>query len=304
MEDRGSKMEGGPSGRARTRFSLFHAPSFILPICALGSVLVLRACVAEPYRIPSDSMARTLRPGDHVLVEKLSFGARLPLVGRGPGLRGVRRGDVIVFEAPFPAPMRLLKRVVALPGDTVALVAGQVLVNGRAQPTPPEALVLWEDCRGDRVEATPMEARRQGQGGCALTPAHEPRATLSLGTFPDGVGNTATDVSPLRVPRRGDTLRLHLASWPRVRDVLRLEGHEARLLPGGTVLVDDVETVRYVVRDDYYYVLGDHRSASTDSRTWGFVPGRRIVGRAALIHYSADPVTGRPRWQRIGTPVL
>jgi signal peptidase I len=107
----------------------------------------------------------------------------------------------------------------------------------------------------------------------------------------------------LRVPRRGDTLHLHLASWPRVRDVLRLEGRNARLLPGGTVLVDDRELAHYIVRDDYFYVLGDYRSASSDSRTWGFVPRRHIVGRAALIHYSADTRTGRPRWHRIGDPV-
>jgi signal peptidase I len=87
----------------------------------IGALVVIRLAVAEPFRIPSDSMKPTLRSGDHVLVDKLAYDDGMP-----------RRGDLAVFEAPGTGEI-MLKRVVAVGGDTVGLEDGVLVVNGRPQ---------------------------------------------------------------------------------------------------------------------------------------------------------------------------
>ena len=92
----------------------------VLAVAVVGAVLALRAFVVEPFAIPSESMAPTLRPGDRVLVDKLA---------------SVHRGDLVVFHAPRSRTIEL-KRVVAVGGDTVAIEDGVLLVDGRRRAEP------------------------------------------------------------------------------------------------------------------------------------------------------------------------
>jgi signal peptidase I len=108
------------TGVRRSRAGLLAAGVLLL---VLAAVLV-RAYVAEPFAIPSESMAPTLRPGDHVLVEKLSSRFGSP-----------RRGDLVVFRAPDGGSLAV-KRVVGLAGDHVAIEDGVLAVNGRLQREP------------------------------------------------------------------------------------------------------------------------------------------------------------------------
>jgi signal peptidase I len=94
----------------------------VLPLlaCAVGLIVPLRAFVAEPLRVPTASMAPTLRPGDHVVVNKLAYRLGDP-----------RRGDLVVFRPPVSGGL-MLKRIVALGGDRVGLEDGVLHINGRA----------------------------------------------------------------------------------------------------------------------------------------------------------------------------
>jgi signal peptidase I len=103
----------------------------VLLVAAALVIVALRLFVFEPFRIPSDSMAPTLRPGDRVLVDKRAYR------GAGP-----RRGDLAVFRAPRTGEI-LLKRVVAIGGDTVGIEDGVLVVDGRRPREPyadPEAI--------------------------------------------------------------------------------------------------------------------------------------------------------------------
>lgn len=103
----------------------------MLLVAAALVIVALRLFVFEPFRIPSDSMAPTLRPGDRVLVDKRAYR------GAGP-----RRGDLAVFRAPRTGEI-LLKRVVAIGGDTVGIEDGVLVVDGRRPREPyadPEAI--------------------------------------------------------------------------------------------------------------------------------------------------------------------
>ena len=101
---------------------------------ALLTVLVIRSVVAEPFRIPSGSMVPTLEIGDYILVNKFSYGLRLPftkikLIPRGDP----QRGEIIVFQYPDDPSIDYIKRVVGIPGDTIKVKNNVVYINGERQ---------------------------------------------------------------------------------------------------------------------------------------------------------------------------
>ncbi|MDT0632580.1 signal peptidase I [Rubrivirga sp. S365] len=299
-----------------------------------GAVLVavlLRAVAFEAFRIPSTSMEDTLLVGDFVLVSKLHYGPRL-FGARLPGFDDPDRGDVAVFNYPpglDPEPARrtpYIKRVVALPGDTLAIRAKEVRIGAEAQPAPPVGRQLWEvrlsqplppdallglDGRIERraaglwlIEGTAGQADRLRAlpGVDAVYPLVRPLGDGSA-AFPAAFHFSLDDYGPIVVPRAGATVRLDDASWPVVRTVIeRFEGHRAERTARG-FLVDGVPAETYTFAQDYYFVLGDNRDDSADSRTWGFVPEDHLIGKAVAVYFSWDEAAGAPHWDRIGTAV-
>ena len=113
-------MTADPTIRShRSRAYLLAAVALVVLIA-----LPVRAYVAEPFAIPSESMAPTLRPGDHVLVEKLSYRFGSP-----------RRGDLVVFRSPDGGVLAV-KRIVGLAGDRVAIEDGLLAIDGHVQREP------------------------------------------------------------------------------------------------------------------------------------------------------------------------
>ncbi len=106
-------------------------------------VLVLRSFVAEPFRIPSESMLPTLQVGDFILVSKYSYDVRLPVTGtRILETSPPERGDVAVFHYPVDPSINYIKRIVGLPGDEVAYYDQQLFVNG--EPVPAQEIGPYE----------------------------------------------------------------------------------------------------------------------------------------------------------------
>ncbi len=224
--------------RDGARLSASLWPVFRLMGLSLAVALVVRILVAQPFAIPSGSMAPTLVPGDFVLVDKQAYGWSLaslplaaPLMRPGGMAEGrlaaetVQPGDVIAFVGPDGRDY--VKRVVARGGDRVSLVGGVLHLNGRAIPCVP-----------------------QGGGLCRETlPNGQTHLIRSNGTGP-----TAT-FAELLVP------------------------------------------------DGHYFVLGDNRDASADSRVArsdggvGLVPDAQVIGRAARIFLSVEQGV---RWDRVG----
>lgn len=102
-------------------------------LVAAALALAFRATVAETFRIPSGSMLPTLRPGDVVLVNKLAYGLRLPLVGQVIGPASPQVGEVVVFRDPRAPEQVMVKRVAGVGGDTVELRDETVLIGGEPQ---------------------------------------------------------------------------------------------------------------------------------------------------------------------------
>lgn len=108
-------------------------------------VLLIRSFLYEPFRIPSSSMMPTLFVGDFIFVNKYDYGLRLPVVNtRILEVGDPKRGDVIVFRLPSDPSINYVKRLVGLPGDTIAYYNNRVYVNGQMMPVTPEGTYMAE----------------------------------------------------------------------------------------------------------------------------------------------------------------
>ncbi len=299
---------------------------------AIVFALALRVLAFEAYRIPSTSMEDTLLVGDFVLVSKLHYGPRV-LGRRLPGVDGPDRGDVAVFNYPpgLPADVAArvpyIKRIVGLPGDTIRIRDKGVVAGGAAVPAPADGRRLWR-LRGrlptsEALAAVGLDGRVQRAGPGAWVASATPAEASALGALdgveevtpylrPPGDGSAAfpaarryslDDYGPIVIPARGTTVRLDDTSWPVVRTLIeRFEGHTAERTAEGFA-IDGRPAEAYTFAQDYYFVLGDSRDDSADSRTWGFVPFDHVIGKALGVYFSWDDEAGRPRWGRIGRGV-
>ena len=200
----------------------------------IAAVFVLRSFLFEPFKIPSGSMIPTLYVGDLILVNKFTYGLRLPVLhtrlteGTPP-----QRGDVMVFRYPPKPSLDYIKRVVGVPGDEVAYLNKQLTINGK-----------------------PVERTR-------LPDFFERDAMRYFKQYRETLGDTTH-----RLLNDDD----RPAFIPGVED-----------FPFKQNCRYSVEGVACTVPQGHYFVLGDNRDNSLDSRYWGFVPERNIVGKAFLI---------------------
>ncbi len=155
-------------------------------LLAIAAWLVIRTLVVEAYRIPSGSMEGTLLDGDFLLVNKAIYGAEVPLLGlRLPAWREPRRGDLLVFDSVEEPGKRVVKRLVGLPGDTLEMRGGSLLVNGVPLPEP--------YARHDYVEKSESPESRLRMRAWQVR--------YLVGRDPTGYDPDLQDWGPLLVPR-------------------------------------------------------------------------------------------------------
>lgn len=252
----------------------------ILFACIIA--FVLRTFIVEAYRIPSASMENTLLIGDFLLVNKFIYGAHIPFSDhRLPALKRVEQGDVVVFKFPHDHQTNFIKRCVAVAGQTIEIKNKIVFVDDVEQPLPANAK-LGNDL--------------------------EPLGKVDHAIFPFSSTFNRDNYGKVRVPKQGDTLTLNEQSFYLYKSILEYESHSAALM-GGTVYVDGKPTTTYQVKQNYYFMLGDNRDNSHDSRYWGFVPESHIIGSALMIYWSWNTDVHLSnllekfqtiRWERIG----
>ncbi|MGE0439308.1 MAG: signal peptidase I [Gemmatimonadales bacterium] len=199
--------------------------------------------VLQAFRITSSSMESTLLIGDVLYVNKMLYGAEVPVVHRRlPAIREPRLGDIVVFESVETPGLTVVKRLVGVPGDTLAMTDGVLSRNGTAVTEP------W--VAADR-RLMPTDAAGRTQ--------------IRRWTLPLLIGPPQPDYDP-----------------------------------------DPNHWGPIVVPAAAYFMMGDNRRDSYDSRFWGFLPARNIRGRASVIYFSYDADTYKPlpfltniRWRRL-----
>lgn len=198
------------------------------------AVFVLRSFLFEPFKIPSGSMVPTLRVGDLILVNKFTYGIKLPVIhtkiteGNKPA-----RGDVLVFRYPPQPSLDYIKRVVGVPGDEVAYLNKRLTINGQPVATSNQPDFLDEES----MRYFKQFEEKLGEH------THRMINNPEVPPFVQGASNFA------------------------YRDNCRYS----------------VEGVVCKVPEGHYFMMGDNRDNSLDSRYWGFVPEGNIVGKAFFV---------------------
>ena len=198
------------------------------------SVFFLRSFIVEPFKIPSGSMIPTLLVGDLILVNKFHYGLRLPVLntkmteGEKP-----QRGDVMVFRYPPRPSLDYIKRVVGVPGDTVAYLNKRLTVNGQSVPTESVPEFFDEDAMRYFKQ---YEEKFGTQSHRVLNDEQRPAFVPGADKFPGSEGCNYT-----------------------------------------------IEGVTCKVPEGHFFMMGDNRDNSMDSRYWGFVPEKNIVGKAFFV---------------------
>jgi signal peptidase I len=233
----GDRGEAGSQGKkqenALVEWTKSLAVAFVL-------FLVIRTFLVHTFVIISGSMEETLLVGDLLLVNRAAVGSPVPGTDlRIPGYSNLERGDILVFDPPHEEDLKLVKRLMGLPGDTIEMRNKVFFVNGEMLEEP---YVRHVDSRDDMHPwmSWQKDYLLNGQDNGSYAP-------------------TRDNWGPLVIP------------------------------------------------PDRYFMLGDNRDTSLDSRYWGFLEGWRLEGRAVLIYFSYNKGSLRPfpwireiRWGRVG----
>lgn len=221
-------------------------------VIALAVWFVLQSMLIKSFRINSGSMENTLLPGEMLFVNRAVFGSQVPLIGyRFPSFREPRHDDLVVFYSPVPVDFAarlgiepkvdIVKRLIGVPGDTLAMRNDSLFRNGAYVPEP------YAQHR-DPLSRIPPQV---------------------LGSVLDWQRPQLLDTDSTYVPS--------LRTWGPL-----------------------------VLPDGGYFVMGDNRDESVDSRFWGFLPRANIKGPVLVIYFSYDPSSWRPlpfltaiRWRRL-----
>ena len=225
---------------------LDYARSFF-PVLLI--VFLLRGFVVEPFRIPSGSMLPTLEVGDFILVNKFSYGIRLPILhNKLFSINEPKRGDIMVFRYPRDNKTNYIKRVIGLPGDRIEYRNKHLYINGEL-------------------------IKREADG--LYTPFSSDGLNKPFQRY--------TQIIPAVQAKSGETVEY-------------------------SILLDQqrysLQNKSSIVPPGHYFMLGDNRDHSQDSRYWGFVPDKNIVGKAFFIwfHWNTD-AAGGVKLSRVGADI-
>jgi len=255
----------------------------IFPVLAL--VFIMRSFIYEPFQIPSGSMMPTLLIGDFILVNKYTYGIKDPIsLTTLIPTSHPKRGDIAVFKYPLNLRLNYIKRIIGLPGDRVSYdpISKKVIV----QPSCSSNV-----CRSKLIMSY-----------STLLPSNLVQTFHFLGDNESLAGFFQIPLD-YKIPQEGIRLYTRDESIASVtHSILTIPGVHDQLSsyyqqPGQSFGV-------WVVPAGHYFMMGDNRDNSADSRYWGFVPERNLIGKATAIWMSFDKQEGEwpkgVRLNRIG----
>lgn len=333
-------------------------------IFAVIAATIIRTFLIEAFTIPTPSMEKSLLVGDFLFVSKVNYGARtpmtplsfpfahqeLPLIGgksyseaiklpyyRLPGFSKIKNNDVVVFnypmedDRPVDKQTHYIKRCIGIPGDSISVVDGTVVLNSKKVEIPEKGQYIYDvSTNGVGFNPRILENLNITEGGpgmaegdlrlfmtkeaaTAISKMSNVKSVHKLSApagvyedyiyphhpmFPWNVDN----FGPLYIPKKGDKITLDAKNVILYkRCITKYEGNTLEE-KDGKVFINGKPETSYTFKMDYFFMMGDNRHNSADSRFWGFVPDDHIVGKAVFIWMSWDANAGffnKIRWSRL-----
>jgi len=315
------------------------------------AALIIRTFFFEAYRIPTPSMEETLLTGDFLVVSKISYGPRTPMVlavpftniylpglnlpwTRIPGYEDIERNDIVVFNypidiAPIAAKTNYIKRSVGIPGDTLSIRDKELFINSESAQDFPGIQKNYIVTVQERVRLSTAKVRAagarliraEGPNSYRVNMTKEEAEVISSWvevtnvepfvlpesyneysrvdfSFSSGFMNH-DHLPPVVIPFEGQEVTLTSENWHIYENIVtRYEANNVER-NGDTFIINGEERNTYTIQQDYYFLMGDNRDDSEDSRFWGFVPHDHVVGKAGLIYFSWDSERWLPRFNRL-----
>ncbi len=216
-------------------------PKSFFPVILV--VFLLRSFLVEPFKIPSGSMLPTLEVGDFILVNKFTYGIRIPILNwKIANVNAPQRGEVMVFRYPENPSLDYIKRVIGVPGDKISYRNKRLTINGEEIKIRPDGQYSYVETGLNFVVAQKFEETLDSHDHAILMLPEIPVVRLA-------------DVR--RFPYHGNC-------------AYNETGFTCTGPPGN------------------YFMMGDNRDSSSDSRYWGFVPDENIVGKAFMVWWNFD----------------
>jgi signal peptidase I len=299
-------------------------------VSALVMALIFIIYVIQAFKIPTGSMEKSLLVGDFLLGLKFIYGAPVApyLYTKFPGFTDPKPGDVIIFKYPGPEKKDYIKRCVAGPGQTIQIEDMTVTVDGKNLILPPRGQYIRSGMLDPQIRNfTPLRIPKKGDTlACPadmdarqfifykhLIHQENPRSavTCKVQLYINGEFSNNQRVIPYAGMYRSfnDLDFNRIFNWV---DIDNIEKEMKQQFPDKTVevkkliLLNNTIVKSYVCKFDNYFMMGDNRDNSTDSRYWGFLNRNFVKAKAFILYFSLDSETPlwqlplKIRWNRIG----
>ncbi len=261
---------------------------------------LLNVFFVSSFKIPTDSMEPKIIPGDYVIVDKFTYGARLfdvfsalsgekVKIRRVPGIGKIKRNDIVVFHFPYPKIWGKIemdmfkyyvKRCIGIPGDSISIRNGFYFNSNINKEL------------GNKNAQRMLSIRNKK-------------------LIPDGVfytypkdsilGWNIKDFGPLYIPKKHDTILLDRKNTILYSKIIEWELDATLKIKNDTLFRNNTPILKYIFKKDYYFMAGDKIENSQDSRYFGLLPKEFIVGKAWFIWKSKNQMTNEYQWERFFT---
>lgn len=253
---------------------------FRLAVLLFIIAIILKAFVLDAFQVPTSSMENTLLPGDYIVVSKVAYEISTPkeipiLEIEIPSISlfsfsKADINDLVIFDYPgisrddsLIVNQKLVKRVVACPGDTLQIKDKVFFVNGSQIDLPSTLKISNEKSRGGWIKDENI--------------------------YPPGTGWNKDNYGPFIIPGIGDTISIDYRNFDKWKQIIVMDYGKNVLREEGSIVTLDGSPIReYIIKKDHYFVIGDNLDNSLDSRYFGLVAGDMIIGEVLFIYWSID----------------
>lgn len=259
-------------------------------------------------------------------------GVKLPWF-RIPGYSEIERNDIVVFNypvdvAPVSVKTNYIKRAIGMPGDEIRIEDKILYVNGETAESYNTLMQHYRVNVRERIRLSPSKVR--DAGGRIVQSQNDTHIINMTAETAEEISNWSeiNNVEPFilpddfdefsrndfrfskafmnhdqmesfSIPYEGEEIELTSENWPIYQDILERYERNSVQIEGDEFTINGEQTNRYTIQQNYYFVMGDNRDDSEDSRYWGFVPDDHIIGKAGIIYFSWDGERWLPRFNRI-----